>query len=62
MKMHNEEYTRKDAAVLMNSHSDENVRFWAQQFYKSTFQKAGWQRNQSYRGLIGAVHLFLIGK
>jgi hypothetical protein len=56
------EYTRKDAAILMNSHSDENVRFWAQQFYKSTFQKAGWQRNQSYRGLIGAVHLFLIGK
>jgi hypothetical protein len=60
--MKNQEYTRKDAAVLMNSHSDENVRFWAQQFYKSTFQKAGWQRNQSYRGLIGAVHLFLIGK
>lgn len=56
-------YTRKEAATLMYSHTDEKVRFWARAFYRSTHaSKTSWSRDQSHRGLIGALHLFLLGK
>ena len=56
-------YTRKEAAALMYSHSDENVRFWARAYFRATHTpKTAWWRNQSMRGLNGAMYLFLLGK
>jgi hypothetical protein len=56
-------YTRNEAAALMYSHGDENVRFWARAYWRATFTpKTAWGRDQAHRGLVGAVHLFLIGK
>ena len=56
-------YTRKNAAELMYGHTDENVRFWARAFYRSTHApKTSWGRDQAHRGLAGAMYLFLLGK
>jgi hypothetical protein len=57
------EYSRKDAKILMYTHSSEDVRFWAKAFYKSTWlEKFSWQRLQAYKGLCGSVKLFLSSK
>ena len=56
-------YTRKEAAALMYGHTDENVRFWARAFYRSTHaSKTSRSRDQAHRRLLGALHLFLLGK
>jgi hypothetical protein len=56
-------YTRNEAAALMYSHGDENVRFWARAYYRATFtRKMAWGREQAHRGLAGAMYLFLLEK
>jgi hypothetical protein len=55
-------YTRKEAAALMYGHGDENVRFWARAYWRSTFTPKAWGRDQAHRGLAGAMYLFLLGK
>ena len=55
-------YTRKEAAALMYSHGDKNVRFWARAYFRATHTpKTAWGRDQAHQGLVGAMHLFLLG-
>ena len=55
-------YTRKEAQELMYGHSDKNVRFWARAYFRATHTpKTAWGRDQAHQGLVGAMHLFLLG-